>query len=87
MLEFDTRDVFSIAEKSGVSIIYESWFPVTNGEFNKLKKTIFVNLNSAENAEKIIAHELGHFFAQDLDLSKTEEEIFAQNFADYLFGM
>lgn len=81
--KFAAGDVYFIARNVGVKIVYEKWFPVTIGEYDRLKKTIFVNLNAAENDEKIIAHELGHFFAQGLDLGKTEEEIFAQRFADY----
>lgn len=87
--DYRTRDVFLIAEKVGVSIIYESWHPVTFGEFEKNTKTIRVNGNalaSAANAEdlerKIVAHELGHFFAVDLKLGRKEEEKFARAFAE-----
>jgi len=81
--EIATADVFSIAEAAGVKIVYENWFPVTYGEFDKKRKTVFVNLNAAESHLKIIAHELGHFFAQDLNLTGTEEETFAHGFAEY----
>ena len=82
--DFGTDNVFSIAEGSGVRIVYEKWFPVTWGEFDKSKKTIFVNLNAGANHDKIIAHELGHFFARDLNLTSADEEIFAHAFAEYL---
>lgn len=82
--KFGTRDVFEIAEKAGVEIIYEKWFPVTIGEFRRKNKTICVNLNALEKTEKIIAHELGHFFAQDLNLEKSDEERFAREFAEIL---
>ncbi len=82
--KFGTHDVFEIAEKAGVRIVYESWFPVTIGEFERKTKTICVNLTTAENREKIVAHELGHFFARDLNLNKTEEEKFAQEFTEVL---
>lgn len=82
------RDVFSIAEKVGVKITYGKWFPMTIGEFDKKTKTIFVNQNALVKAlnpdaleRKIIAHELGHFFANDLNLGKKEEEKFAMEFA------
>jgi len=81
---FGTNDVFVIAEKAGVQIVYENWFPVTIGEYNRKNKTICVNLNAKETREKIIAHELGHFFAQDLNLTKTEEEKFCDDFAESL---
>jgi len=84
---FGTNDVFVIAEKAGVKIIYESWFPVTIGEYNRKNKLICVNLNAEENREKIIAHELGHFFAQELSLDKAEEENFCHEFARSLSKM
>ena len=82
--QFDTRDVFEIAEKSGVKIFYERWFPVTFGEFDRKNKTVCVNLNASETVEKIVAHELGHFFAQGLNLNKKEEESFCDDFAKVL---
>ena len=91
--EYKTRDVYLIAEKAGVSIIYESWHPVTVGEFERKTKTIRVNRNApgkaedAENAQrKIVAHELAHFFAIDLKMDKKEEEKFARSFAEKLLG-
>ena len=91
MREHKTRDVFLIAEKAGVSIIYESWHPATIGEYDRKTKTIRVNRNApgkAEDAEnmreKIIAHELGHFYAIDLKMDKKEEEKFARSFAEKL---
>jgi len=89
--QFGTRDPFAIAEKACVSIVYESWNSVTIGEFERKTQTIFVNqkaLTKTENAEnlkaKIVAHELGHFFAADLRLNKKEEENFARAFAENL---
>ncbi len=82
--KFASNDVFLIAETVGLKIVYENWFPVTIGEFDKKKKTIFVNLSANESHIKIIAHELGHFFAQDLDIDRSEEEIFAHQFAENL---
>lgn len=81
--QFATADLLLIARKIGVKITYENWFPITNGEFHRIKKTIIVNLNAKESREKIIAHELGHFFAENLNLGKEEEEIFAHEFAAY----
>ena len=88
---FGTSDVFKIANRNEVSIVYESWFPVTIGEFERKTRTIKVNLQAlqdektAKKLEKqIIAHELGHFFALDLKLNKKEEENFAHAFAESL---
>ncbi len=78
---FGTNDVFVIAESAGVKIIYQSWFPVTIGEFDRKNRLICVNLNAKKQREKIIAHELGHFFAQELDLNEAEEESFCHEFA------
>ncbi len=82
--KFNTPDVFEIAGKAGVRIVYESWFPATIGEFDRKNKTICVNLNAGVTVEKIIAHELGHFFAHGLNLKKSEEEKFCDDFAEIL---
>jgi Zn-dependent peptidase ImmA (M78 family) len=89
--KYETRDVFLIAEKAGVAIIYESWHPATVGEFEGKTNTIRVNQNALEKAKnveeqrkKIVAHELGHFLAIDLRLEKREEEKFAHLFAEAL---
>lgn len=85
--KYGTNDVFKVAEKAGVRIIYESWYPTTIGEFEKETKTIRVNRRALENKNAaqleriIIAHELGHFFALDLELERSEDEVFAREFA------
>lgn len=83
--KFGTADVFQIAEKSNVKIVYESWFPATVGEFDKKTNTICVNRRALEIEKfsecKIIAHELGHFFAADFNLDRKTEEAFAETFA------
>ncbi|MBS1794121.1 MAG: hypothetical protein JSS81_09720 [Acidobacteria bacterium] len=88
--EFGTRDPVFIAGKSGVKIVYESWHPVTAGEFDKEKKTIYVNLRAVETGafgeQTIVAHELGHFFARELRLDRPAEEAFAAEFAAALLG-
>lgn len=81
---FNPRCVFEIAGKAGLRVVYEKWFPVTIGEFDWKNKTICVNLNANVPVEKIIAHELGHFFARELNLSRTEEENFCDEFANGL---
>lgn len=84
---FETHDVFEIARRAGISVVYESWHPVTVGEFERKTGTIRVNLRAQEKGisfAKIVAHELGHFFAVDLKLNKKDEEFFASAFAENL---
>lgn len=82
---FQTRDVFEIAEKSGVSVIYQKWHPVTVGEFDWRAKTICVNENAEISPEKIIAHELGHYFMREFEVKGVlNEESFCDQFADEL---
>ena len=86
--KFGTNDVFIIAEKSNVSIIYENWHPSTVGEFDRKTRTICVNQRALESEKyserEIIAHELGHFFAEEYNLDRESEEDFARDFADKL---
>ncbi len=86
--KYGTNDPFIIAEKEGVRVIYEGWYPTTIGEFEREGKTIRVNRRALENNKNaadleriIIAHELGHYFALDLNLDRKDEEIFAGEFA------
>lgn len=83
--KFQTRDVLEIAEKSGISIIYQKWHPVTVGEFDWRTKTICVNQNAEISSEKIIAHELGHYFLREFEVRGVlNEEGFCDDFADAL---
>lgn len=89
--KFGTNDPFEIAEKSGVTIVYESWYPTTIGEFERKTNRILVNTRALEdnkNAETlrraIVAHELGHFFAAEFKIEKGDEERFAREFATNL---
>ena len=83
--KFGSRDVYVIAEKASVKIVYENWHPVTIGEYDKISKTICVNRRALENGRfserDIIAHELGHFFAAEFNLGRNAEEVFACDFA------
>ncbi|MCU0238996.1 MAG: hypothetical protein MUC29_06105 [Pyrinomonadaceae bacterium] len=83
--DFGTNNVFEIAEKLEILIVYEKWFPVTLGEFDKKNKRITVNENAKISFKKIIAHELGHYFAQNLKL--VEEEKFCDEFAENLLNL
>ncbi|HEX8567747.1 MAG TPA: hypothetical protein VF648_19060 [Pyrinomonadaceae bacterium] len=86
--KYGTNDPFIIAEKAGVRVVYESWYPTTIGEFEREGNTIRVNRRALENNKNaadleriIVAHELGHYFALDLNLDRKEEEVFARDFA------
>jgi len=92
--KFGTNNVYQIAEKNGVSILYEDWHPVTIGEFERKTKTIRVNLRALKNkgieeslVKTIIAHELGHFFANEFNFDKKDEEAFAHEFAENLISL
>ena len=83
--EFGTNNVFEIARRLDISITYAKWFPVTLGEFDRKNKRITVNQNAKIPFEKIVAHELGHYFAQNLKL--VEEEKFCDEFAENLLNL
>lgn len=84
---FQTRDVSQIALKSGLKVLYEKWFPVTLGEFDWKNREIRVNENAKISFDKIIAHELGHYFIKVYELKITgDEEAFCDEFADNLLG-
>ena len=83
--QFKMSDVFQIADKCGLKIVYQKWFPVTLGEFDWKNKTIIVNENAQISPEKIIAHELGHYFLRKFDVKNVlDEEKFCDEFADEL---
>jgi hypothetical protein len=85
-------DVFAIARAFGVTIEHGSWYPLTIGEFERRTNTIRVNKWAmagkplAKLESRIIAHELGHFFARGLELNTAAEEEFAHSFANGLIG-
>ena len=82
---YGTRDPREMAGRAGVPVVFERWHPTTLGEFERKTGTIRVNLN-AENvdADAVIAHELGHFFAAELKLDREDDEKFARDFAELL---
>jgi hypothetical protein len=85
--EFQTSDVFEIARRLDISITYVKWFPVTLGEFDAKSKRITVNENAEIPFEKIIAHELGHYFLQEfLPQRHGDTEKFCDDFADELLA-
>ncbi len=85
--QFRTNNVFRIAQKLEISIVYEKWFPVTLGEFDKKKRRITVNENAEIPFEKIIAHELGHYFLEEfLPRRHRDAEKICDEFADELLA-
>lgn len=87
---YGTRDVYAIAERAGLKIVYQKWFPATAGEFHFKTKTIYVNENAGIPTEKIIAHELGHYFLKESETQRRrdaedfDEEEFCDEFAEKL---
>lgn len=73
---YRTTDVFEIAERAGVRVVYERWPLVTVGECEPRLRVVRINLAALDRAGKgnnaecsrrmltsvILAHELGHFF-------------------------
>jgi Zn-dependent peptidase ImmA (M78 family) len=83
--KFGTNDVFEIALRYDISITYGKWFPVTLGEFDRKNRRITVNENAEIPFEKIIAHELGHYFLEEFSPQKYgDTEKICDDFAEQL---
>jgi Zn-dependent peptidase ImmA (M78 family) len=83
--DFGTNDVFEIAKQLEISITYAKWFPVTLGEYDKKNRRIMVNENANIPFEKIIAHELGHYFLAEFSPQRHRDiERICDEFADEL---
>jgi Zn-dependent peptidase ImmA (M78 family) len=83
--KFGANDVFEIAQKLDISITYAKWFPVTLGEFDGKNKRITVNENAKIPFEKIIAHELGHYFLAEFSPQRHRDtEKICDEFAEEL---
>lgn len=72
---FGTRDVRDIAVRSGIAVVWQNWHPVTAGEFDAKRMRIVINARANVTAERVLAHELGHYFLRDqrLELPNVEE--------------
>jgi hypothetical protein len=83
--EYGTADVFELAARAGVRLVYERWPLLTVGECEPRAGIVRVNLAALEQAREgderftkqalarlIIAHELGHFF--DARLNRTKRQ-------------
>ena len=79
---YRTRDVYELARRAGVTLVFQHWPPVTAGEFDHRTKTIYVNGNAPLPVEKIVAHELGHYFLRRFEIGFAgDEERFCDEFA------
>jgi Zn-dependent peptidase ImmA (M78 family) len=80
--QYQTTDVFELSKQAGVTLIFEKWHPSTIGEFDKKTKEIRINLNAKMPQERIIAHELGHFFLNEMqgNYTRHEEEAIVEEF-------
>ncbi len=81
--QYNTTAILTIAERAGVTLVYEKWYPTTYGEFNKKTQIITINENSPIPLKDVIAHELGHYFSYMVgnQLGISEEEASATDFA------
>ncbi len=85
--EFQTNDVFEIATRLEISIVYAKWFPVTLGELDRKNRRITVNENAQIPREEIIAHELGHYFLEEISPQRHgDAEKICDDFAEELLA-
>ena len=79
---YETRDIYEITRRAGLTIVFQHWAPVTAGELDHRTKTIYVNGKASIPPERIVAHELGHYFARKFELGiEGDEELFCDEFA------
>lgn len=84
---YGTKDVYQIAKKAGINLKFEQWHPITNGEFHRKTREIRINTNAEACIEKVIAHELGHYFIAEITAEGIEnEEKIADDFCIGLIG-
>lgn len=85
--QYQTQNPRLLAQRAGVSVSYGYWEPVTYGEFDRRRRTITINLLAPVSPTKILAHELGHFFAEQAfpGMERVQHEAVAKAFEE-LFG-
>jgi hypothetical protein len=83
--QFGTQNVSQLCQIAQINIRYESWNPVTLGEFDRKNNTICVNLLAKINHKEIITHELGHYFIhkEGIILSRHDEEMVVNSFITF----
>lgn len=82
---FACAEPFRIAAECCLQVEYGEWFPATYGEFYAAQKRIVINRRAPLETERILAHELGHFFVREYKIGKmADEESFCESFAEAL---
>lgn len=84
--QFGRQSANEIAALRGLSVRFERWYPVTAGEFVPAQKKIIVNESAKIDPQRIIAHELGHYFLVYESISSDNDEKFCDEFAEALLG-
>ena len=86
--QYGTTDPFLLTKLAGIKVDYARWHPVSWGEYDSHSRGICLNLNAPIPLEQVLAHELGHYFVQQLlgKSNKKEEELLASDFATGLFS-
>jgi Zn-dependent peptidase ImmA (M78 family) len=84
---YQTRDPLLLAQRAGIAVAYAHWEPVTYGEFDRRSRTITLNLRATAPLTCVLAHELGHYFAEQAQpgLAVAEHEAVALIFERF-FG-
>lgn len=79
-------DPFSLARSWGVQVVIGNWYPTTWGEYDRRSIQIYLNERAPWPLERILAHELGHFWIHQhgFQLSQAEEEAWVEAFAHTL---
>lgn len=77
-----------IAERASVQVRLGRWVPVTYGEFDRKNLVITLNKNAPLPLRAILAHELGHFFAEKIGFTgnRQAQERVAEEFAEALMN-
>lgn len=86
---YGTADVFEIAERANVRVVYERWPLVTVGESEPRLNVVRINLAALDQADEandadfsrtmltsvILAHELGHLFNERLPEGERKKPV------------
>lgn len=86
---YETADVFEIAARARVRVVYKRWPPVTVGECEPRASVIRINLAALDGADEacneefsrtiltsvILAHELGHLFDERLCAQEMKKRV------------
>ncbi len=92
---YGTKDIFEIAKRANVRVIYERWPLVTIGECEPRLNVVRINLAALEQADEandvefsrlmvtsiILAHELGHLFDARLCAQEGKKPLSSERIA------